>query len=868
MFKLLNIQDIQLIQMNIVGPRYKPFVNFSVFLLFSILSCISVFSQTKVTTFRGIVKDSVSQEVIPSVTISFDGTSTGVLSDENGEFSVNNWINKTEVVISILGYKTKRINIPEGRITTSEVLLQKDHLQLKEIVIKPQKEKYSKKNNPAVELIKQVIANKHINYITDKEYYNRKEYERILFALNDFKPDQPQFKKFKFLSNYIDTSLIDSKPILPFSVRETVRETFYRKEPKTQRVFVDGYKLSGIDRAIETEGLDAVIAEVFQNVNIYDNSIQLLLSDFISPLSDNGAVNFYRWYIQDTIMLDDQKKYIDLAFIPFNTRDIGFTGNLYITTDSTYAVKKAILRAPRRMNINFVDEMIIIHDFQQVAPRTWIPKEQHMAIDLSLYKAVKFYVDKEVRFNNYDFNQTNDSILNQPAPVLYAQKFEDRENDFWQRNRPEGNNFRMDSMVEAIRGVPVFNFMLNAANLVSSGYFHTNKNPYKNKLDLGTLLTLYSYNPVEGNRFRLTAVTTKNFNPNLFLYGYVAYGTKDNKMKYYGEVAWAFNKVKDHKDQFPKNNLILAYKYDVNSLGQRFTQAERDNILMSLRRSKNDKMTYSKQAEVTYDREYYNGISFKLSAQTFDERPAGSMLFEKINEKGDKYTVNKLNSSEFTTTVRFAPDEKFLQQRRKRYSIPSDNFKTSLTHTHAFKGVLDGQFNYDKLSFAIEKEFWLGPLGKLEMRANADKIWGETYFPLLLSPSANNSFTIQKNSFNLIEPLEFMHDAQVSWMVEYRMGGWIFNRIPFFNRLKLREVFGFKGFVGELSKRNNPLYNHDLLIFPESSFTANNGPYMEFNVGIENILTFFRIDYVRRLSYLDHQGIDKSGFRITFDMSF
>ena len=302
---------------------------------------------------------------------------------------------------------------------------------------------------------------------------------------------------------------------------------------------------------------------------------------------------------------------------------------------------------------------------------------------------------------------------------------------------------------------------------------------------------------------------------------------------------------------------------------QRYTQAERDNILMSIRTNNNQKMTYNRQTQVAYQKEYYGGFSFKLSGQTFHERPAGKLLFEKMDESGNLYNVKNISTTEAMLSLRYAPNEKFFQQRRKRHAMPSQKTVFSLSHTMALEDVLGGQYHYNKTSFSALKELWVAPFGKLTMSAQAEKIWGEAPFPLLITPSANSSYTIQKGNFYLIEPLEFVHDAQLSWEVYYHMGGWLFNRIPLLKVLKWREIVGFRGFLGSLSDRNNPMLNHDMLLFPQRTYTTErNKPYMEYNIGIENIFKILRIDYVRRINYLGHPDIDRYGFRISFDLNF
>ncbi|MDR1717963.1 MAG: DUF5686 and carboxypeptidase regulatory-like domain-containing protein [Prevotella sp.] len=849
-------------------PQYIIRRKMIVLLSFFFIVCGTVCAQS-FTTVRGVVRDAVTKEKLPFVTVVFDKTTIGTFSDEEGEFRLSNRGNYSSVTASLLGYKPETITISIGKTTTIEISLEPEDKLLTEVIVRPQKEKYSKKNNPAVELIKKVIAHKEENNITDLSYYQYKEYERIFFALNEYHPDMPLLKKYKFLPNYADTSMIDNKVILPFSIRERISDVFYKKENNSTKRIVKGYHIEGLDKTFDTEGLDAIIKEVFKDISIYDNSINLLLQPFVSPLSEHSAVNFYRWYLSDTVTID-QDRYVKLDFAPFNSRDIGFTGNLYISLDSMYAVKRAVIRTPKKMNINFVQELIIQHDFRKSADNKWIPMEERMAIDVTMADLVKFYIDKTRTYVDFVENQPMDPVFALSAPEVFEKDYLKRDKNFWADNRPDEHkkDYRMDEMLEDVNKVFLFRLLLRTGDILSTGYFPTSKDPETNKLEIGTIPTFYSFNKTEGNRFRMTLSTTKNLHQHLFFYGYGAYGTRDDKFKYYGEATWAFDKIEKHKDEYPKNNLIVAYKYDINTLGQRYTQAERDNILMSIQASGNSKMTYNRQTQIAWDKEFYGGFSFKLTGQTFDERPAANIVFEKMDENGNVYAVDKVKTTEVMLALRYAPNEKFFQQRRKRHSIPSPRLVMNLTHTMALEDVLGGQYHYNKTSLAISKQFWIAPYGKLYLTAQAEKIWGETPFPFLVTPSANSSYTIQRGNYYLIEPLEFVHDAQASWEIYYHMGGWFLNRVPFLKVLKWREVFGFRGFIGSLNNKNNPEHNRNLLIFPQDTYTTNRGPYMEYNIGIENIFKLFRIDYVRRINYLDHPNVDKDGFRVSFNLNF
>lgn len=835
--------------------------------LFALFSNLAIYSQT--TSIQGILRDSTTNEPIEFATVRFDGTDVGKLSDENGKFTLSNTKGKNEVVISLMGYESRRITIPVNKSTQLEIKLKAEGVQLSEIVIRPGKEKYSKKDNPAVELIKKVIANKYDYLITNQDYYMSDEYDRLMFALNDYKPGTGILKGLKFITKYADTSKIDNKPILPFSIRETLSNVYYRKDPKGTRRIVVAHQNEGLDEQMNTESMETVVAEVFKDVTITDNNINMLWQDFISPLSSIASVNFYKWYIIDTVMID-QKKYVNLGFVPFNTQDVGFIGNIYVQPEAPYAVKRVSFRVPKGINVNYVDNMLITQEYEEKSPNLWVPLRFTTSIDLSMYGAAKFYVEKEKTFENFIFNLPVDAAFGTSSPIVYLSDYKKHDKKYWDASRPKAVNkdYRLGEMMDEFRANKLVDITLKTIDVLTSQYIPTNGNEEKNKVDLGTTLTFYSFNHLEGNRFRLTATTNKNFNPHFYLYGYLAYGTKDNKWKYYGEATWSFNQKKYHKDEFPKHNLSFGYKYDVNPLGQRFLQAERDNILLSFGARRYNNMTYDRMAEIDYIHEYHGGFSYNIYGRTHDEEAAGELKFQKMDDFGNLYEVGNLKTTEAGFDIRYAHGEKFFQQKRRRQALPSKGYTIVFSHIMGFEGVLGGQYKYNKSSLSFDKELWIAPYGRIGITVKGEKIWGSVPFPLLLSGNANSSITLQRGSFNLLSPLEFLNDSQFTWDVNYRMGGWLFNRIPVIKLLKLREVAGFKGFFGHLTKDNNPMYNKDLLVFPDNVYAMGSVPYMEYSFGVENILSFFRVDYVRRVNYLNNPDVEKSGFRISFEFTF
>ena len=848
----------------LVSYRKKLILSSIIFLFCSVAG----YAQTKpYAAVSGIITDSLTGKPIEFVAVSLQKSKVGSLSDNDGEFRlINDKTTASMLILSAMGYRTKEVPILPGKYYNLKIKLVSDGVQIKEVVVKRTKEKYSKKNNPAVELIKKVIQNKNKNIIDNEDYWRYSEYERIFFALNDFNPNMPVLRSQKYLKNYIDTSRIDGKKILPYTMREYYRDVYQEKSPRNTKKIVLGYNQQGIDKKMDNRGFSAATDETFKTINIRDNQINLFLIGFVSPLSSSSSVNFYRWYIRDTVQIEN-KKYIQLGFLPFNTRDLGFSGDLYVADDSTYAVKKVLLRIPKKANINFVKTMLVEQEFNQLPSGLWVPSKFTTMVNFEYEKIGKLYVEKDQSFTNFTSGVNYKQVFETSSdPEIKIKNYDAQDKSFWVENRPKTGvkDLRLDSMYTEATKSKTVRFTLKVADFLQSGYIHAVWDPKINKYDFGSAQTFYSSNSLEGTRLRMGALTTANFNHNLFLNTYAAYGFTDKVWKYYGEATWTFKKRELIKDEFPYRNLTLSYKYDVNTLGQRYLQATRDNFLQSFKVHDVDNMTYKRTLELKYNHETQKGWSALIFALKSEENPGGNLLFN----YSDGTQLPGLKTTEAGFTLRYAHNEKFVLTKRRRIPIPTESTIVTLENTWGFDNVLGGDYSYHVTGLGIEEAKWVPPFGKLFLSAKAEKAWGTVPYPLLLMPNANNSYTIQYQSFNLINPLEFINDQQLTWMIDYYMGGWILNRIPLVRTLKWREVFGFRGLLGKLSDHNNPEYNNSLINLPTSTHLMGSTPYMEVNVGIDNIFKFFRVDYVRRLNYLNQPKISKDGFRFGFTVQF
>ena len=827
---------------------------------------------------KGIVTDSITGEPLPYVAVILKGTTIGATTDLDGAFTLSSSSKVRTLQVSYLGYTEKELKFVPGKAEHLKIQLAPTSINLSEVIIKPGKERYRKKDNPAVTFIKNAIARRESNDPRNHDYFRYDQYEKMVFAMNDYQPKPKKdgkAGKFDFLTEFIDTLEV-GKTILPVSEREKIQTVYYRKDPKTEKRVVQATKAAGVDEVFSRDGMQQFLNEVFREVNIFQNDIPLFLNRFVSPMSTMGP-NFYKYYLLDTVEVAGQKC-VDLGFAPFTPETFGFTGHLFITLDSTYFVQKVKLNVPKKINLNFVGGMTIEQTFDRAPDGTRIITKDDINVDFKLTEKSKgMYARRLNIYSNQAFEGPDDpKVFEESAPIIIPMEAYRRSADFWEENRPTEAGTRKQNNVELLmaklRSVPIFYVTEKVVSILTSGYIATNKIPEKSKFEFGPMNTYISGNAIEGARFRVGGTTTTAFSKRLFLDGYLAYGSKDRKLKYDGIVEYSFIDKKDYRKEFPVHSIRFEYLYDINQLGQQYMYTNKDNMFLALKRQKDTRATYLRNMELTYYREHYNGWAYGAVLRNFKEYSTGYAAFDRIGPDGQITATDSYRMSEVEFKFRFAPNEKFYQTRNYRYPITLDAPVFTLNHTMAFQDVLGSSYDYQKTEIGIQKRFWFSAFGYVDILAKAGKVWTKAPYPLLILPNANLSYLLQQESYTHMNAMEFINDEYASWDITYFMNGALLNRIPLIKKLKWREVFSFRGMFGHLTDKNNPYIseqNEGLFLFPQGSYLMDpSTPYMEAGVGIENIFKFLRLDYVWRLTYKDHPGIQTKGIRFMMKLSF
>lgn len=740
---------------------------------------------------------------------------------------------------------------------------------LQGIEVKAKRPKYSKKNNPAYELMTRIRENAYLNDPVTLPDYTEDFYTKMILGLN--RNDASRYadkKKLRFLSDYVDTAAHTGVPVLLLSLHETAGTRLHTIDQSNMKTEIKAERSVGVDDNLAPENVSRILDDVLRNIDIYRDDIVLMQQRFVSPIS-RLADNFYRYDLNDTVFMEG-KPHLELVFSPRSPEMFGFNGRLFVEADdTTYFIRRVEMRVPRVINLNYVDNIYITQTYERDEYGKRHLKSDDMSLELSVIPGTPALYARRLTLNSHpEFSDKKDfrEILTDIDKHIVYENVNNQPWDKWDDvrlaplSRAEGE---MGTMMGRLRKFPVVYWSEHILKILVNGYVTTGKN---SKVDLGPVNTLLSYNSIEGLRLRVGGLTTANLSNHWFGRGYLAYGCKDHKFKYNAEIEYSLTPKEYHSKEFPVNSIKLHYNYELDNIGQHYFYTNADNVFLSLKRQSSKLTLYRREAGATYQLETVSNLSFTAAFRHRMYYATPWLPFiDGFSHRHSRYTM-----AGFQFVVRFAPGEKFIQSRGNRYPVNLDAPIFKVTHEIVPKGMLGSAFTLNKTEASVAKRFWFSAFGYLDAILKGGYIWSKVYYPALMWPNANLSYTIQPESYSLMNPMEFPLDHYCSIDLGYNANGLLFNHIPLLKKLKLREIVTFKGLMGGLSKRNDPDYDPSLLRFPEDADVQRlyRTPYMELGAGIDNILTCLRIDYIWRLSYRNNPGAPKGGLRLSLHFSF
>jgi hypothetical protein len=813
--------------------------------------------------------DSATRSPLENVSISIRNSPYGGLTNEEGRFRISLDKQAGQISFTITGYRSVTMALTGEPVQHLTVLLSKAYTQLKDVIVSGKRGKYRNKNNPAVELIRQVISNKEKNGPAAYPYLSYQKYEKSrILADKPFEKitHNGLLRKYRFLFENVDTTTVPGKSLSSIYLREVLSKNYYRRQPEKNKQVILARKSVDYGEYVDMNGIAQGIDRLYEDINIYDNTIPLFATQFLSPVA-NVAPGFYMYYIRDTIE-ENGVNLVKLYFTPRNPEDLLFRGNLYITLDGNYAIRRVELSVARHVNLNWARDLSISQDFEKGPGERYHLAMSDMGAWFSLFpQTTGVYGERTIRITQMTDSVLPDSAfrgprvdtvfqaLHEPDPILA----DDRPVPL---SQPEAKTYRNTDSLIHMRS---YQRLMDWLTFLSVGYKSAGK------FEIGPVGSFYAFNPVEGQRFRFGGRSNTRLSKLFFTEDYLAFGTRDRQWKYSLSGTYSIN----HRSiyTYPFHYVQLSYLHDTQNPGQENEFSEGNSFLSSFARGYNSKWLYSNVARLSYVHEFGDHLSYDVGMKYWKQQPTGTLYYVHQPVGGSPDTIPQITTSELSVSLRWAPHETFFQNKAARTGIINKYPIMDLQYAKGITGLFGGQYGYDAFHFSIFKRWYVAPFGYTDMYINMGYLGGRLPFPLLIIHPANTSYFYSGLSYNLMNTEEFVSDHFAGMNIDHYFNGFFLNKIPLLKRLRLREVVAMKLLFGGLRKENDPMYNADQLIFPTtngavSTFTLQGTPYFEASVGIDNIFSFIRVDLVKRFTYLDNPGISTLGLRFSSNFHF
>ncbi len=804
------------------------------------------------TRVRGRVVDVDSGKPLQFVSVVFPGTTIGITTDEEGVYALETRDSVSEVSASMVGYATQNLPVVRHEFNHVDFELKSVEFGIDNVVVTPGK-------NPAHPILRGVIRNKKRNNQAEYDRYRCATYTKMELDLANIKKEfrsKRLQRNFGFVFNYIDTSTLTGQPYLPAMISETVADYYHSREPAVSREVIRASRVSGVE---DSFSIAQFTGNLQNDINFYDNFIELFEVRFASPLADGGLA-FYNYFLVDSMQLDGRKTY-KIRFHPKRLTSPVLDGEVNIDS-ATYALASASVRMPKGVNVNWIKHLRIDNSNHMINDTTWFRKRDHLSAEFSIVrrdssKILSFIGTREVVYSDVELGaeMPREVIRMDNDVVVDNEEISHKGESFWEKHRPyklSEKERNIYSMVDSVQQVPLYRNIYTIINTLIGGYWN------RKYIGWGPYYKLGSFNKLEGFRMQLGARTTTEVSRKIRLGAYVAYGTRDEDVKGGGSVELAFNRRLTRK-------LTLSGSHDVVQLGAGESALTQSNILSSIfSRGGRQRLSMVNRFDARYEHEWLHGFSTTIGTRV--QRIYGNKYVSLL--RADGVEMNSIGDTELQLGLRFSHNEKIYRRTFDKNYLGSKYPILSLDFTAGLKGLLHNDCEYYRLEGSVQYRPKLAPIGYSDITIQGGKIFGRVPYPLLKLHEGNGTYFYDPYAFSCMNFYEFASDAWVTVFYEHHFNGWLLGRIPLLKKLQWREVLVCKGVWGTLSHENDGSMAGTAarLLFPEGMSSVND-PYVELGFGIENIFRLFRVDCIWRLTHRNNKpGQDIQNFAVNMSV--
>ncbi len=815
---------------------------------------IAAFAQS--TRVKGVVTDAETGEALPFVGIYFKGTTIGVSTDFDGNYSIETREHAGNVIcVNLLGYETLEANVKPGAFNELNFKLTPLRTQLNASRVKADDHKVRR-------LLKLINEHKPQNDPENMDYYDCDTYSRLELDIVDparLLRNKHFQKNFGFVMDYVDTSIVSGRTYLPAMISENLARNYHSKNPSFDKEEIIANKISGIEN---TPTLAQFTGSMHMKTSLYQNYLTVFDVKIPSPLLSSGMM-YYNYFLIDSLQVDGRKTY-KLRFHPVKTVSSPvFDGEISIDAEE-YALKEAHIKLQRAANVNWIKDYVI--DIENVRTDSgWFYKRDKLYMEFSpekkdSSKVVTFFGTRTIDYSNPVFTgRVEDDMRSAHTNVLLSKNVVKNDEEFWQQARPfelsekEANIYKM---VDAVKQAPLYQDVYSILEAIINGYYTLPKAKW---LQYGPWFKTVSYDNLEGVRVQIGGRTTSDFSRHVRLTGYGAYGFKDRGLKGEAKAEFIFG------DNQPTRKLTVDFKRDVVQLGKSAYSFTENNIMNSvLTKGNTAKMSPVNEYSVDYEHEFLPGVNAELKLQTI--RIYANQYVPMITP--NHYYIGSVGSNDLSASLRFSWNEMITRGVFDKYYIYSDFPVIKLIATGALKGLGRNDYTYFRPEVEVTYNLSMPPCGTSTIFVNAGVVKGKVPYPMLKLLEGNGSYFLDAGAFSCMNYYEFAADSWVKVFYRHNFRGFFFGKVPLLKKLGVRENVYFRAAYGTIRPENDGSHgpeSQSILMFPEGMQSLKK-PYVEVGAGLSNILKFIRIDYYHRLTHTGsgHDGALNFGVELAF----
>ncbi|MCG8720805.1 carboxypeptidase-like regulatory domain-containing protein [Tenacibaculum finnmarkense] len=794
-----------------------------------------VFTNIAIAQIKGKIIDTNNQP-LSFVSIYLENTITGTTTNNNGDYELSvNKKGKYTLVFQLLGYKTVTKNITITKFPfILNTTLSEEKVTLDEVLI-------SSKENPANKIIRNVIASKKKNTAKFSQY-TADFYSRGLFKVKNL----PK----KFLGNKIDDmgGGLDSTRSGIVYLSETISKISYQKKPTNFKEHIIASKVSGSNNGISFNQAKEV------DFNFYKNSFNLADAQMISPIA-NEAFSYYNYQLTGSFYDKNKKLISKIKLLPKRKNDRVFSGFIYISEDDWAIYGTDVFVTGAQANTPMIDTLHIKQNYNySLKNNVWIPVTQTIDFKAGIF-GFNFNGRFSAAYSNYNFapNFTKKSFGNEV--LSFAENATEKDSLYWNKIRPvtltseENADYKLKDSIKTIRKSKKYldstDTKHNKFNLINiiSGYSYDNTYDKWN-IDISSPIEGLNFNTVQGWNSSIGIKYSKTVNKKgeRFNIGTkINYGFSDKKLRPTANFFYRWNNT--NKPILTASGGITTSQFNAKKPISRLW-----NTISSTYFKRNYMKIYEKTfAKIAFSEEVNNGIRFYSSLEYADRKPLFNTTDYVMFSKNDvNYTANNPQEpANFTSS--FTPhhmwsfklganinfDQKYMSYPDGKYNIGTNKYPTLFVGYNKNFGSGNTTLNSDIFYSQLTQKMNLSNWGEFKYKAKGGIFLKKKDIPFIDYVHFNGNRLLIAPKDNYLDNFYMLPYYQLSTNDkygelhgEYNFKGALLSKIPLINKLNIHLVTGAKGL-----------------------FTAENKPYSEFAVGLDNIgfgkWRFLRVDFAK-----------------------